>query len=168
VNRYYNAINHVNITGLYDPSSVVVSSGSLSTTSNPRIGDIVYFSYGHWALVKAISGSIVTLIEQNWKWLNSNDNYWYAAKDRKIYTTGHTFLRWCSDKCGDMNNDNVVDIVDALAIAQYSVGIYDNAFNPQLADVNLDGKVDILDALIVANFYVETIPYLPWTGPIPN
>jgi hypothetical protein len=60
-----------------------------------------------------------------------------------------------SVKKGDVTGDGKVDIVDALFIAQYTVGL--RTLTPtQLAagDVNCDGKVDITDALFIAQYTV--------------
>lgn len=58
---------------------------------------------------------------------------------------------------GDTNNDNQINVLDALLIAQVSVGINVENFNAQVADVNCSGTIDIVDALLVAQFYVGTI-----------
>lgn len=50
---------------------------------------------------------------------------------------------------GDVNNDRVVNINDALLIAQYAAGLK-VTLNPVCGDVNGDTKTDILDALIIA------------------
>jgi lysophospholipase L1-like esterase len=55
---------------------------------------------------------------------------------------------------GDVNSDNDVNIVDALLIAQYYVGMNPSNFNQSKADINSDAKVDIVDALLVAQVYV--------------
>lgn len=58
---------------------------------------------------------------------------------------------------GDVNGDGQVTIVDALFIAQYTVGT--RALTPaQLAaaDVNGDGQVTVVDALFIAQFTVGT------------
>lgn len=58
-------------------------------TSTPKPGDYVYAtasqrgkSYGHYAVIKSVNGSQLTLIEQNWAW-RSNGTV-YAAKNRVI------------------------------------------------------------------------------------
>jgi len=62
--------------------------------------------------------------------------------------------------CGDVNNSNNVDIVDALLIAQKSVGPVTVEFNSAVADVNNDGTINIVDALMVAQYYVQLIDKL--------
>ncbi|MBN2440859.1 MAG: glycoside hydrolase family 11 protein [Spirochaetales bacterium] len=58
---------------------------------------------------------------------------------------------------GDVNSDETVDIVDALLIAQYFVGLNPADFNPDVADTNCDGTIDIVDALLTAQYYVGII-----------
>jgi hypothetical protein len=56
---------------------------------------------------------------------------------------------------GDVNLDNKIDIIDALLVAQYYVGIDPEDFkNPAVANVNGDDKIDIIDALLIAQYYV--------------
>ncbi len=55
------------------------------------------------------------------------------------------------DKKGDVNQDSVVNIVDALFIAQYTVETRTlTATQLTVADVNGDGQVNIVDALFIA------------------
>jgi len=56
---------------------------------------------------------------------------------------------------GDANSNGVVDIIDALLVAQYYVGLNPPGFNPDVADANCNGVVDIIDALIIARYYVH-------------
>ena len=58
---------------------------------------------------------------------------------------------------GDVNNDNSIDIIDALLIAQYYVGLDPAGFDVSVADVNCDGRVDIVDALLIAQYYVGLV-----------
>lgn len=58
---------------------------------------------------------------------------------------------------GDVNSDNSVDIVDALLIAQYYVGLNPSNFNIANADTNCDSNIDIVDALLIAQYYVGLI-----------
>ena len=61
---------------------------------------------------------------------------------------------------GDVNSDGEIDIVDALLIAQYYVGLDPSDFNSAAADTNYDGNIDIVDALLIAQYYVGIIPGL--------
>ena len=58
---------------------------------------------------------------------------------------------------GDVNGSNTVDIVDALLIAQYYVGLNPTGFDAANADVNCNGTIDIVDALLVAQYCVGLI-----------
>jgi mannan endo-1,4-beta-mannosidase len=55
---------------------------------------------------------------------------------------------------GDVNGSGARDIVDALLLAQYYVGLNPANFNVSCADVNCSGSIDIVDALILAQCYV--------------
>ncbi len=58
---------------------------------------------------------------------------------------------------GDVNSSGTVDIVDALLVAQYYVGLNPANFSVDNADVNCSGTVDIVDALLIAQYYVGLI-----------
>jgi gluconolactonase len=62
---------------------------------------------------------------------------------------------------GDVNSNGSVDIVDALLIAQYYVGLNPANFSAANADVNCSGSIDIVDALLVAQYYVGLITIFP-------
>jgi len=62
---------------------------------------------------------------------------------------------------GDVNDDKQITIVDALMIAQYSVGLAPAGFITANADVNCDGNITIVDALIVAQYYVGLLTSFP-------
>jgi len=55
---------------------------------------------------------------------------------------------------GDVNSDGSIDIIDALLIAQYYVGLNPANFNAAYADVTRDNTIDIIDALRIAQCYV--------------
>jgi alpha-L-fucosidase len=62
---------------------------------------------------------------------------------------------------GDVNGSGTVDIVDALLIAQYYVGLNPSGFVAANADVNCTGTIDIVDALVVAQYYVGLVSSFP-------
>lgn len=53
---------------------------------------------------------------------------------------------------GDVNEDGLVDIVDALQTARFSAGFNISGFNQEAGDVNGDGIVSIVDALLIARY----------------
>lgn len=65
-----------------------------------------------------------------------------------------------SQSCGDVNNSGSVDIVDALLVAQYYVGMNPSVFYESTADVNASGSIDIVDALRIAQYYVGIVSSL--------
>jgi lysophospholipase L1-like esterase len=70
---------------------------------------------------------------------------------------------------GDVNSSGGVDIVDALLVAQYYVGLNPANFNIGVADTNCSGGVDIVDALLIAQYYVGLIAQFPCTStPVPT
>ena len=68
---------------------------------------------------------------------------------------------------GDVDNNGLVDIVDALLVMIYSLGLDPPVTFPSngdlsLGDVNLDGRVDISDALLVLAYLADPLdPSLP-------
>ncbi|MBN1696149.1 MAG: hypothetical protein JW881_01435 [Spirochaetales bacterium] len=58
---------------------------------------------------------------------------------------------------GDVNNNGAIDIVDALMVAQYYVGLAPSNFDQSRADANCNGTIDIVDALLIARYYVGLI-----------
>lgn len=62
---------------------------------------------------------------------------------------------------GDVNTDGSVDIVDALLVAQYYVGLNPQNFSESNADVSGNGSIEIVDALLIAQFYVGLITEFP-------
>ena len=65
---------------------------------------------------------------------------------------------------GDVNLDGSANIIDALLIAQYYVGMQIN-YDPTPGDVNCSGSIDIIDALLIAQYYVGLITSFPCAGP---
>ncbi len=61
---------------------------------------------------------------------------------------------------GDVNGSGSADIVDALLVAQYYIGLTPVPFDPVAADANCDGSIDIIDALRIAQYYIGLISVL--------
>jgi endoglucanase len=58
---------------------------------------------------------------------------------------------------GDVNENGSIDIVDALLVAQYYVGLDPANFNESLADTDCNGTINIVDALLIAQYYVGLV-----------
>jgi hypothetical protein len=74
-----------------------------------------------------------------------------------IATPGPTTAAGCTCTLGDANCSGAIDIVDALLVAQYYVGLSPANFNSCAADANKDGTIDIVDALRIAQCYVGLV-----------
>jgi hypothetical protein len=62
---------------------------------------------------------------------------------------------------GDVNNDGRIDIIDALKVARYYVGLTSDETGMDKADVDGNGRIDIIDALLIAQYYVGLITSFP-------
>ena len=62
---------------------------------------------------------------------------------------------------GDVNGSNIVDIIDALMVAQYTIGLNPAGFIAANADVNSDGSINVVDALMIAQYSVGIITSFP-------
>jgi beta-glucanase (GH16 family) len=87
-----------------------------------------------------------------------------AISRRKIVV--YLFIALCAASAsaaalGDVNNDGSINIVDALLVAQYYVGLGPSNFNASYADTNSSGSIDIVDALLIAQLYVGLITQCP-------
>lgn len=94
VKRFYSQVYGQDVYGLNDISSVpLVGSGSFVETSAPQVGDIIRDNFSvHWAIVKAVSGNTVTVIQQN-AWDGSYTQAWVGATI-EIGDPQYTFFRW--------------------------------------------------------------------------
>ncbi|MBN2444067.1 MAG: hypothetical protein JXJ04_22075 [Spirochaetales bacterium] len=88
--------------------------------------------------------------------LQVKDDVGFTGEDTALVT----FLN-VIPPCGDVNSDGMIDIIDALLIAQVYVDLQPSFFDESAADVNGDGFIDIIDALLIAQYYVGLIQTLP-------
>lgn len=89
VKEYYKKIFGVTVSNLLSNCTPVVSESGYTfktISSGVRPGDVVRLP-GHWAIVKAVNGANLTLIEQNWKWLYKGVTY---ATINRVVTLGST------------------------------------------------------------------------------
>ncbi|MBN2444889.1 MAG: hypothetical protein JXJ04_26275 [Spirochaetales bacterium] len=112
-------------------------------------------------------GSDLQLVIIHWTALEEGSSYLYLDVDKfvDIETKDIGDFQGISGSVhvlpavllGDVNNDSSVDIVDALVVAQYFVGLTPSPFNPAAADVNCDSSISIVDALVIAQYFVGLI-----------
>jgi len=69
---------------------------------------------------------------------------------------------------GDVNNNTSIDIIDALLVAQYYVGLDPSGFLSYVADVDGNSSINIIDALLIAQYYVGLITKFPAANQTPN
>ncbi|MBN1697238.1 MAG: BNR-4 repeat-containing protein [Spirochaetales bacterium] len=80
-----------------------------------------------------------------------------ALSASEVSTLGNTPPGGGNGALGDANGDGTINIVDALLVARYYVGLEPAGFIPGNADTNCDGSINIVDALLVARYYVGLI-----------
>lgn len=68
---------------------------------------------------------------------------------------------------GDPDSSGSIDIIDALIVAQYYVGLDPDNFNEDAADVNCSSSIDIVDALLIAQHYVGLVSEFTDCAPTP-
>ena len=78
-----------------------------------------------------------------------------------ILLFGIAALAAAQAEIGDANESGSIDIIDALAVANFTVGRAPLAFNADAADVDGSETVNIVDALIIAQYYVGIINKFP-------
>lgn len=120
VKRFYKNTFGINVYNLVSSKSVPKISesnkGSFAKTTSPVPGDIVRWESGvHWAIVKSVSGSKVTVIQQNF-WWNSKQ----CAPNIVIDKNLKNFSFWHYSK----NNIKVKEIALNTITASVKVGSY--------------------------------------------
>ena len=88
VMKFYKAVYGIDVWNLSSSGAVPTASNGVAftQTASPRVGDIVRFQdRTHWALVKAVNGNTVTLIEQNWGYYSGGG---YVAAVGRTITLG--------------------------------------------------------------------------------
>ena len=57
---------------------------------------------------------------------------------------------------GDINADNIVNILDVIITVNYLIGHIDfSTVQQQNADMNLDGNINVLDILMIVDLVLE-------------
>lgn len=83
----------------------------------------------------------------------------YGGNNRnpaRMIALAHTLNKWMGFGRGDVNNDNVIDMMDIIYTSNYVAGGAGPIPFEYLGDVNLDGNTDLLDVTAIADFYFGT------------
>jgi alpha-galactosidase len=134
-------ILYINTQEVARNTSMTLNPSDLGNTANNYIGK------SQWSADPYLNGSIDKFYVYN-----------RALSASEVSTLGSTAP---GGTLGDVNGNGTIDIVDALLIAQYYVGLNPSGFNPSAADVNCSGSIDIVDALLIAQLYVGLISVFP-------
>ncbi len=88
VAKFYRTVYGIGVNNMFNGAipHIYSGSGNFTETSSPVVGDIAR-GPNHWAIVKAVSGNAITLIEQN-AW---NSSYTSAAVGRRIIEPESTY-----------------------------------------------------------------------------
>ncbi|MDO4541459.1 MAG: S-layer homology domain-containing protein [Bacillota bacterium] len=138
ITRYYKTVYGSNLKGF-------------QVTTSPKPGDYIYAtaaqrgkSYGHYAVIKSVNGSQLTLIEQNWAW--RSDGTVYAAKNRVIpyggnYAGTYTVytpvlynnsISYDAPGFSDLSNNHwAFDYITSLVNQSIIKGYSDGTFRPE-------------------------------------
>lgn len=100
VKRYYKEVYGKKVDNLFYNRTPNVYGDTFIRVSKPQVGDIVGMntshSSTHWAIVKKVhKNGTVTLIEQNWKWIQSSQTK--SVVNRKISVKSGRFYRLKSE-----------------------------------------------------------------------
>ena len=86
VKKFYKTVFSIDMDWLMPGNDPTALNAEFVKTSAPKAGDI-YMCNNHWAIVKNVSGTTVTLFEQNWCWLGGEKGKTtYAQYGRTVDT----------------------------------------------------------------------------------
>lgn len=89
----------------------------------------------------------------------NSDGFLAAACEDVVHTVDAlTSLEAVELLAGDINDDQTIDITDAVAIGN----VFGSTEAGEVADLNVDGEVDILDLILMAANYGQTSEGNPW------
>lgn len=97
VSKFYKAVYGVTVSNLTkNGGGPKASKGSFSKTTSPQVGDVVHRKTDtstHWAIVKAVNGNTITLIEQN-AWYSKADDKARVGKTYDLSDSAVTVYRY--------------------------------------------------------------------------
>lgn len=137
VSRFYKSAFGIETTYMIPGEYPQASNAQFVETDNPKVGDI-YGSYNHWAIVKDVSKTTITLFEQNWCWLGGDDGKTtFAQYNRKVDAKELDNSERFFTVKGAAVHSNSVQAVEKISVGLKS--IVKNAFRLVFNKANVDG-----------------------------
>lgn len=153
----FNNIDFENGAASFQARVASASSGGnielrLNSINGPLVGTCSVNGTGNWQTWTTVSCNVNNAngIHNLYLVFTGDSEYLFNLNWFKFNSNQETLL-------GDVNNNGIINIEDALLISQYYVGLNPSGFVATNADVNCDGIVDVKDALLVAQYYVGSI-----------
>lgn len=139
VKKFYRTVYGVDVWNLCPGNQPIAGSGHFYKTDSPRTGDIAASS-GHWAIVRSVSGSAVSIIEQNC-WNSGHDS---AMVGRTLYDgSGYWYWRWSgADNGSNASSSKSLNIryeVPPVEISPHNAVIHTTYYNPDRIHVKTIG-----------------------------
>lgn len=127
VKKFYKTVFSIDMDWLMPGSDPTALNAEFVKTSAPKVGDI-YMCNNHWAIVKKVSGSTVTLFEQNWCWLGGEKGKTtYAQYGRTVdtkaldKTIGETFYTVSKSSSSGFLSSVYAAVTQLAVVANFKV-----------------------------------------------
>lgn len=139
VKRFYSQVYGREVYGLESTTSVpLIDSGVFLETISPKVGDIIRDNQSvHWAIVKAVSGNTITVIQQN-AWDGSYTNAWVGATIENG-DPRYTFFTWDGNTAAEMPSAGYTIYYDQPQIQETTAVLSAKVDNPSGYTVNQVG-----------------------------
>ncbi|CAN2047959.1 hypothetical protein GMMP1_540047 [Candidatus Magnetomoraceae bacterium gMMP-1] len=172
--RYYIKIKKINLNNytlnteynikIYRPIAIFPGfiSGTITDVLGKPINGVNIKTNGGASTISSDNGTYVIVDDEGRYTLTANaDGYQAYTTQVTILPLDEIVLNFLlhSDICGDVNENQRLDIGDAMFIAQYLVNTREfsnESVSVNLGDVNCNGELDIGDAMFIAKYLVET------------
>ena len=108
--RYYKSVYGKTVYNLFHAQTPMAYGDTFVKVTNPQPGDIcaqIKSSSNHWSIVKSVSGTTVSVIDQNNKWVANGVTY--AYKDFSYDVSEVVFYRLASIESG-VNSNSVTTV----------------------------------------------------------
>lgn len=139
VKRFYSQVYGRDVSSLLSTTSVPsIDSGSFYETSSPKVGDIIRDNQSvHWAIVKEVKGSTITVIQQN-AWNGSYTQAWVGATIENG-DPQYTFFSWNGNNSTNTSTGNYTINYLEPQVQETNAVVYAKVDNPDRVTVSQVG-----------------------------